>query len=178
MFKKTMFTAHGYRSNDRFGLCRADSRSSFAPGRQGWTLRYRWSHDQPHGASGSQDHQHHRGRLTRAEPWGTSSARLTDTPATDPTACDAFIGQPDGLAYLARTNRAKLSTIRQFGALHREYAHVVCSRESGVTKLQQQIVDNPTKYKVALGNSNSGAWLLWQNWVDAEKKLGGGSDHQ
>lgn len=86
-------------------------------------------------------------------------------------ACHAFIGQPDGLAYLSRTNRGAVGVVRQIASLHREYAHILCSRDSKVTKLQQ-LRDNPSKYSIALGSRGSGGWLLWQNFVDTDKKLG------
>ena len=44
----------------------------------------------------------------------------------------AFIGQPDGPAYRAATNRGSVATLRPVTTLHREYLHGLCNKESGV----------------------------------------------
>lgn len=99
--------------------------------------------------------------------WGNIERTVLNdnqTPAdfTSGAACHAFIGQPDGLAALAKSNRAAALKLRQIANLHREFLHVVCSNDSGVTTLKQ-LADAPSKYKVALGNRGSGGWLTWQN---------------
>lgn len=75
--------------------------------------------------------------------------------------CQAYIGQPDGTAYLARTNPGDAKKLRKIGVLHREYAHLICSQASGV----DEISDLDETKSIALGKQGSGAWLVWQNWI-------------
>ena len=77
--------------------------------------------------------------------------------------CDAYIGQPDATAYLARSNKAKAESVTKVGVLFREYAHVVCSIKSGVDDLGD--LSGSDKYSIDLGKEGSGAWLMWQNFV-------------
>jgi TRAP-type uncharacterized transport system substrate-binding protein len=77
--------------------------------------------------------------------------------------CDAYIGQPDATAFLARSNRAKAQTVTKVGVLFREYAHVLCSVASGVDDLSD--LSGSDKYSIDLGKTGSGAWLMWQNFV-------------
>lgn len=80
--------------------------------------------------------------------------------------CDAMIGQPDGPVFLARQSPAAVKKLRQVAGLHREYLHVLCNRESGVKDLYD------LKGKLAIGEPNSGAWLIWQNLVKVDERLG------
>lgn len=89
--------------------------------------------------------------------------RTIDMASTDPNACDAFIGQPDGPVYYGRTKPASKSLIRQIGELHREYLHVLFSNSSGVDDLGD--ISGSEKYSLAIGEPGSGAWLVWQNIV-------------
>ncbi|MCV9910227.1 C4-dicarboxylate ABC transporter substrate-binding protein [Brucella sp. HL-2] len=82
--------------------------------------------------------------------------------------CNAMIGQPDGPVYLARQSPAAVKKLRQVAGLHREYLHVLCNRNSGVKDLKD-LAD--TKGKLAIGEPNSGAWLIWQNLVKVDKEL-------
>lgn len=88
--------------------------------------------------------------------------RMLNLPADDENACDAMIGQPDGPVYLNRTSPARVKDIRQIASLHREYLHVLCNKESGVDDLGD-LESDPFKYKLAIGEQGSGAWLIWQN---------------
>lgn len=88
--------------------------------------------------------------------------RTLDLAKTDADGCDAFIGQPDGPAYRAATNKASLSSLRPVTTLHREYLHGICNKASGVTDIGD-LENDPSKYKIAIGPSGSGAWLIWQN---------------
>jgi hypothetical protein len=90
--------------------------------------------------------------------------RTLDLPKTDGESCDAFIGQPDGPAYRAATNRGSIATLRPVTTLHREYLHGLCNKESGVDDIGD-LENDPTKYSVAIGPVGSGAWLIWQNFV-------------
>ncbi|TAA54589.1 TAXI family TRAP transporter solute-binding subunit [Shinella sp. JR1-6] len=91
-----------------------------------------------------------------------SMERMLDTPASDPKACDAMIGQPDGPVYLARQSQAKARKLLQVGSLHREYLHVLCNKASGVDDLGD-LEGDPDKYRIAIGEPGSGAWVIWQN---------------
>jgi TRAP transporter TAXI family solute receptor len=89
------------------------------------------------------------------------------TRVLDTNECDAMIGQPDGPVHLAATSPAKARQLRQVAQLHREYLHVICSRESGVT----DIAKLPGKGSLAIGEAGSGAWLIWQNILRHEKSF-------
>jgi len=89
--------------------------------------------------------------------------RTIELASDDPSACDAFIGQPDGPVYFGRTNPSSKSLIRQVGELHREYLHVLFSQSSGIDDLGD--LSGSNKYSLAIGEPGSGAWLVWQNIV-------------
>ena len=78
--------------------------------------------------------------------------------------CDAFIGQPDGLAYLKRTEPANAAKFVPAADLHREYLHALCGKNSGVDDIGD-LENDPKKYSIALGERGSGAWLIWQNFI-------------
>ena len=80
------------------------------------------------------------------------------------TKCDAFIGQPDGMAYLKRTEPANAAKILPIATLHREYLHALCGKNSGVDDIGD-LESDPKKYTIALGGRGSGAWLIWQNLI-------------
>lgn len=98
--------------------------------------------------------------------WGNIQRTTGGSPTQDDydsgRACHAFIGQPDGPALLKRTNPAEAMRIRQVGVAHREYLHVLCSKESGIGDLYD--MGGSDAYRVALGNQGSGAWLIWENF--------------
>ena len=79
--------------------------------------------------------------------------------------CNVMIGQPDGPAYLARQSPAQVKKLRQIASLHREYLHVLCNRESGPGDLYD------LKGRLAIGEPNSGAWLIWQNLTKVDPRL-------
>lgn len=97
--------------------------------------------------------------------------RMLDLPAADPKACDAMIGQPDGPVYLARTSPANVKKVRQIASLHREYLHVLCNKASGVDDLGD-LENDPSKYRIAIGEPGSGAWLIWQNLIAEDEDYG------
>ena len=82
-------------------------------------------------------------------------------------ACQVFIGQPDGAVILKRKNPAAAANLRTIGVGPREFLHVLCSKESGVTDLSDLSGDNSKS--VALGKEGSGAWLIWQNFINEDK---------
>jgi TRAP-type uncharacterized transport system substrate-binding protein len=86
--------------------------------------------------------------------------------------CDAFIGQPDGLAYLKRTEPANAAKFLPIADLHREYLHALCGKKSGVDDIGD-LENDPKKYSIALGNRGSGAWLIWQNLIAEDSDYAG-----
>lgn len=99
------------------------------------------------------------------ESLGTSDNIERSLLASDaPDSCDAFIGQPDGLVDAAKSSPGLSKKIRQVGALHREYLHVLCGKNSGVDDLGD-LEDDPSKYSIAVGERGSGAYLVWQNLI-------------
>lgn len=85
-------------------------------------------------------------------------------------ACQAYIGQPDGAVLLKRKNPAAAAKLSIIGNGPVEYLHVLCSKESGIDDLDQLGGDN-TK-SVALGPDGSGAWLIWQNFINEDASYG------
>lgn len=90
--------------------------------------------------------------------------RTVRTDPSDPMSCHAMLGQPDGQAYLKRTDAAAAKSLRKVQELHMEYLHVLCSLQSGVDELED-LEDDPKAYSIALGDQGSGAWLVWQNII-------------
>lgn len=111
--------------------------------------------------------------ITLVETEGTidNLERMLSLPADDPKACDAMIGQPDGPVYLSRTSPANVKKVKQVGSLHREYLHVLCNKDSGVDDLGD-LENDPDKYRIAIGEAGSGAWLVWQNLVSEDEDYG------
>jgi len=81
--------------------------------------------------------------------------------------CGAFIGQPDGLAYLKRTEPADAAKFVPLADLHREYLHALCGKGTGVEDIGD-LENDPKKYSIALGAKGSGAWLIWQNFISED----------
>lgn len=104
--------------------------------------------------------------ITVVETGGTIDNLRLVLDETKEDGCDAFIGQPDGPVYVARQSPAKAKLLRQVGSLHREYLHVLCSKDSGVDDLGD-IAGG--KYSLAIGEPGSGAWLIWQNIITEDK---------
>lgn len=101
--------------------------------------------------------------------WGNINRTFMQE-ASGADSCDAMIGQPDGAVVLKRQNPTLATKIRKIGNLHREFLHVICSKASGVTELEQLEKDpKGHSYKVAIGAEGSGADLLWQNFVNEDK---------
>ena len=94
---------------------------------------------------------------------------VTATPETlaSGEACQVMIGQPDGAVLLKRQNPGEASHLRIIGQGPVEYLHVLCNKDSGVKDLSDLSGDN-TK-SVALGANGSGAWLIWQNFINQDK---------
>lgn len=86
----------------------------------------------------------------------------------DPTGCDAMIGQPDGPVFLKRTAPNAASKITAVMKLQAEYLQVLCSRESGIDNLSELSSSN----SVAIGAQGSGAWLIWQNFIEQDSSYG------
>lgn len=101
-------------------------------------------------------------QITIVNSKGTQD-NIDQTALTSPATCDAFIGQPDGMVALKRTNPLAASKVMKVGVGPLEFLHVLCSKESGVTDLSQLTDDK--KYSVAIGPQGSGGWLIWQNFI-------------
>lgn len=89
------------------------------------------------------------------------------------TGCDAMIGQPDGAALLKRQKPGAAQDLKPIADLHREYLHALCSKESGVTDIGD-LESNPKGkgWSIALGDTGSGGWLIWQNFVAQDTDYG------
>jgi hypothetical protein len=96
--------------------------------------------------------------------------RTVEVDANDPTACQAFIGQPDALVFAKRKNPSL--PLKQIGQLHREYLQILCNKESGVTDLKQLPggKDAGGAYSLNVGKEGSGAWVIWQNFIQGKQK--------
>ncbi|WP_189353815.1 TAXI family TRAP transporter solute-binding subunit [Mesorhizobium sp. M2A.F.Ca.ET.039.01.1.1] len=87
--------------------------------------------------------------------------------------CDAMIGQPDGAAVLKRQNPGAAASLKPIADLHREYLHALCSKESGVDDIGDlESSPKANGYSIALGDTGSGAWLIWQNFVAQDSDYG------
>lgn len=87
--------------------------------------------------------------------------------------CDAMIGQPDGAALLKRQNPGAAMKMKPVADLHREYLHALCSKDSGVGDVGDLESDpKGNGYSIALGDTGSGAWLIWQNFVAQDADYG------
>jgi len=95
---------------------------------------------------------------------------LTPESVADGTACHAYIGQPDGAVVLKRKNPTAAANLKEIGKGPVEFLHVLCSKESGVDDLNDLAGDNSKS--VALGANGSGAWVIWQNFVNEEASYG------
>lgn len=98
--------------------------------------------------------------------------RTVETPATPENlasgeSCQAFIGQPDGAVLLKRKNPGEAQRLRIIGQGPREFLHVICNKDAGVDDLSDIAGDNSKS--VALGANGSGAWLIWQNFINEDK---------
>lgn len=94
------------------------------------------------------------------ETTGTSA----NMDATILGACDAMLGQPDGPVFLKRAKPADAAKLSRVMKLHREYLQVLCSKESGITDLKELT----SEHTVAIGSDGSGAWLIWQNFIEQD----------
>lgn len=79
--------------------------------------------------------------------------------------CDAAIIQADAYALFAKRHSNKVNSIDRIGALHKEYAHLVCNKDSGVDDLSDL---ESGKYPLAVGKAGSGAWVMMQNIIQED----------
>ena len=96
--------------------------------------------------------------------------RTVDVPPTDPEVCEAFIGQPDAVVLAKRKNPSL--PIKQIAQLHREYLQVLCNKDSGVDDIKSLPGGKDASgapYTVNVGPEGSGAWAVWQNFVNQDK---------
>lgn len=101
------------------------------------------------------------GNIERSTSLGNKSP--TDADYQSGAACNAFIGQPDGLSALKRRNPAAAAELVKVGTLHTEYLHALCNKASGYDDIGQ--LGGHTDVKLAVGENGSGAYLVWDNFV-------------
>jgi TRAP-type uncharacterized transport system substrate-binding protein len=82
--------------------------------------------------------------------------------STNPTSCNAMIGQPDGLVTAIAKKPYIKKSFRKVGVLHREYLHVLCNKDKGIEDLADL---EGTKETLDVGAPGSGSWITWQNLV-------------
>jgi TRAP-type uncharacterized transport system substrate-binding protein len=80
--------------------------------------------------------------------------------------CDGAFVQADALMVYSSKNAQALSSIERAGVLYEEHAHLLCNRQSGVSR----ITDLTSKHTVAVGPDGSGARTTWDAFVIADKK--------
>ena len=79
--------------------------------------------------------------------------------------CKAAIVQSDAIPAFARARAADARVLTRASTLHREYVHALCNRRAGIDNLYY--VD--AKHPVAVGESGSGSWVTFQNWINYDK---------
>ena len=99
---------------------------------------------------------------------GENITRTVNVQKDDHDSCDAFIGQPDAVVYEAKSAPVIAKMIRPVGTLHREYLHALCGKDSGVEDIGD-LESTPSAYSVAIGDSGSGAWYVWQNMIKEDE---------
>lgn len=75
--------------------------------------------------------------------------------------CQAAIVQADAYTLFARQKAADAASLDRIGALHKEYTHVLCNKESGIDNMTDL---EGKKYTLAIGKAGSGAWVTMENW--------------
>lgn len=79
--------------------------------------------------------------------------------------CKAAIVQSDAIPAFARARASDARVLTRASTLHREYVHALCNRRAGIDNLYY--VD--AKHPVAVGESGSGSWVTFQNWISYDK---------
>ncbi|MBC2806603.1 C4-dicarboxylate ABC transporter substrate-binding protein [Rhizobium ruizarguesonis] len=120
--------------------------------------------DQPYAAAGDMIKAEARGNGLDIEVVKDTGGTWGNVQLSLQTKCDAIIAQPDGLAYLKRTEPANAAKFLPIADLHREYLHALCGKDSGVDDIGD-LENDPKNYSIALGERGSGAWLIWQNFI-------------
>lgn len=100
----------------------------------------------------------------------SNSAQPTQADYDAGTACHAFIGQPDGLSALKRKNPAEANRLVTVGKLHTEYLQALCNKDSGYTDIGE--LGGRDDVSIAVGDSGSGAWLIWENFIAEDSSYG------
>lgn len=111
--------------------------------------------------------------------WGNID-RTVIKDAADTAACDAMLGQPDGISVLKQgyyddsgklvgANPTAAGKLRRIGVLHHEFLHLLCNKGKEIGDLAD--LEGDEKASVALGTQGSGAWLIWQNLAYQEDSL-------
>ncbi|WP_197729551.1 TAXI family TRAP transporter solute-binding subunit [Rhizobium ruizarguesonis] len=115
--------------------------------------------DQPYAAAGDMIKAEAKGNGLDIEVVKDTGGTWGNVQLSLQTKCDAIIAQPDGLAYLKRTEPANAAKFLPIADLHREYLHALCGKDSGVDDIGD-LENDPKNYSIALGERGSGAWLI------------------
>ena len=90
------------------------------------------------------------------------------TLAAEGKMCQAAIVQGDAVLAFNREKGAEARSLRRAVALHREYVHAICNRQSDVSNLYDLKDDN--QHPVAVGETGSGSWITWNNFISVNKE--------
>ncbi|MCJ8352357.1 TAXI family TRAP transporter solute-binding subunit [Moritella sp.] len=77
--------------------------------------------------------------------------------------CDAFIGQQDGISKLKRSDKNAAFKLKRVALLHKEYAHFICNKESGIDAITD--IEGNAEYSIDLISDSSGGAVTWANFV-------------
>jgi uncharacterized protein len=80
--------------------------------------------------------------------------------------CDAAFVQNDALRVASDRNARVVSAIERGTTMYKEYAHLLCNRSSGITRVTH-LTD---KHTVAIGPQGSGSAVTWSGFVAADRK--------
>lgn len=104
------------------------------------------------------------GRSFRVQPVLTQGS-LENVQKVTEGQCDVAFAQDDAIrVYRTLDARAEASVERGM-EMYREYVHLLCNRESGITKISQL----RKGHVVAIGPEGSGAQVVWQALVETDR---------
>lgn len=89
---------------------------------------------------------------------------LANPNRTDAAACDVGAAQLDGLLEVRDMARVQFIT-----RLYDEYAHLICTRQSGITRVSQL---KNSQHIIAIGARTSGSAVMWRSLVRAAPEYG------
>lgn len=83
--------------------------------------------------------------------------------------CDAAPVQNDAFRVYKVKYSRDAGGLERAGPLYQEYAHLVCNRKAGISRVTD-LMSN--KFGVAIGPGGSGSSVTWDSWVLADKRYG------